>query len=202
MRFLLTSCVGNPRILLLDEPSTGQDAGAKRILWKALQDISANRAILLTTHSMEEAEALATNIAIMGTRMLATGTLSSLQETYGGAFCIRAIRIPEMSASETEALIKESFNYTVVNYEDSHGQISFNLTHDKKGLGRIMQIMESLKGESVGKEQRNDRYNAAGSSTVVDATRLRHLQDYTVTGPTLEEVFMNVARQSGIGGGV
>jgi len=46
-----------PRILLLDEPSTGQDAGAKRILWKALQDISRNRAILLTTHSMEEAEA-------------------------------------------------------------------------------------------------------------------------------------------------
>lgn len=46
---------GNPRLLLLDEPSTGQDAGAKRILWKALKNVSANRAILLTTHSMEEA---------------------------------------------------------------------------------------------------------------------------------------------------
>jgi ATP-binding cassette, subfamily A (ABC1), member 3 len=47
--------LGNPRLLLLDEPSTGQDAGAKRILWKALKNVSANRAILLTTHSMEEA---------------------------------------------------------------------------------------------------------------------------------------------------
>ncbi|KAF4631693.1 hypothetical protein G7Y89_g6438 [Cudoniella acicularis] len=76
--------LGNPRVLLLDEPSTGQDAGAKRILWKALRDVSANRAILLTTHSMEEAEALATNVAIMGTKMLAKGTLSSLQASYGG----------------------------------------------------------------------------------------------------------------------
>ena len=45
--------VGNPRCLLLDEPSTGQDAGAKRTLWKILEAWKLNRAILLTTHSME-----------------------------------------------------------------------------------------------------------------------------------------------------
>lgn len=101
--------IGNPRVLLLDEPSTGQDAGAKRILWKALQDLSTNRAILLTAHNMEEAEALATNVAIMGTPMLATGALSSLQETYGGAYGIRAVRVPEISAVDTETVVNEKF---------------------------------------------------------------------------------------------
>ena len=192
---------GNPRVLLLDEPSTGQDAGAKRILWKALQDISANRAILLTTHSMEEAEALATNVAIMGTRMLATGTLGSLQETYGGAFGVRAVRRPEVSAEDTETLIKERFENMVSNYEDSHGQISFNLPHDKRALGSIMKVMESLKGNVIGDAEEGPGNAAGGSSVAANDGRATALQDYTITGPTLEEVFMNVARESGIAGG-
>lgn len=191
--------LGNPRVLLLDEPSTGQDAGAKRILWKALQDISANRAILLTTHSMEEAEALATNVAIMGTKMLATGTLGSLQETYGGLYSVRAVRVPESLVLDVEELIKRKFNGQVSNYEDSHGQISFNLPHEKSQLGSILRIMEELKGDFIEDEEGSD--GAAGGSTVA-VGEVRVLQDYTISGPTLEEVFMNVARESGIAGGV
>jgi ATP-binding cassette subfamily A (ABC1) protein 3 len=48
--------LGNPRRIRLEEPSSGQNAGAKLILWKGLKDIGANRAILLITHSMEEAK--------------------------------------------------------------------------------------------------------------------------------------------------
>jgi ATP-binding cassette subfamily A (ABC1) protein 3 len=199
---------GNPRVLLLDEPSTGQDAGAKRILWKALQDISANRAILLTTHSMEEAEALATNVAIMGTKMLATGTLSSLQETYGGAYNIRAVRVSDsgLSAEEVEELVKEGFDGRVSNYFDSHGQISFHLPHEKKWLGSIMRIMEGLKGDVIEDEEEGSGGAGTGagavrgSSAAQERTNVRVLQDYTITGPTLEEVFMNVARESGTTG--
>jgi ATP-binding cassette subfamily A (ABC1) protein 3 len=194
-------------VLLLDEPSTGQDAGAKRILWKALQDISANRAILLTTHSMEEAEALATNVAIMGTKMLATGTLSSLQETYGGAYNIRAVRLPEsgLSAEEVEELVKEKFDGGVSNYFDSHGQISFHLPHEKKWLGSIMRIMEGLKGDVIEDEDEGTVKAGGGgavegSSAAQERTNVRVLQDYTITGPTLEEVFMNVARELGTAG--
>jgi ATP-binding cassette subfamily A (ABC1) protein 3 len=150
---------------------------------------------------MEEAEALATNIAIMGTRMLATGTLSSLQETYGGAFSIRAVRVPEISAEDTEVLVKERFENMVSNYEDSHGQVSFNLPHDKKALGSIMKVMERLKGEVI-EDEENAGNTTGGSSVAVNEGRVRVLQDYTVMGPTLEEVFMNIARESGITGGV
>jgi ATP-binding cassette, subfamily A (ABC1), member 3 len=150
---------------------------------------------------MEEAEALATNVAIMGTRMLATGTLSSLQETYGGAFSIRAVRVPEISAEDTEVLVKERFENMVSNYEDSHGQVSFNLPHDKKALGSIMKVMERLKGEVI-EDEENAGNTTGGSSVAVNEGRVRVLQDYTVMGPTLEEVFMNIARESGITGGV
>ncbi|KAH8672020.1 hypothetical protein BGZ60DRAFT_449736 [Tricladium varicosporioides] len=188
--------LGNPRVLLLDEPSTGQDAGAKRILWKALQEVRTNRAILLTTHSMEEAEALATNVAIMGTKMLAKGTLSSLQASHGGAYSIRAVRDETASAQEVEGMVKARFGSGVSNYLDGHGQISFNLPHDKSALGGIMRVMEELKGDVVAEEESATGGSAAASGGV------RVISDYTIAGPTLEEVFMNVARESGAAGGV
>ncbi|RDL30175.1 uncharacterized protein BP5553_10453 [Venustampulla echinocandica] len=184
--------LGNPRVLLLDEPSTGQDAGAKRILWKALQDVSTNRAILLTTHSMEEAEALATKVAIMGTKMLATGTLSSLQETHGGAYSIRAIRAKHTTATEVEEIVKGKFEGRVSNYVDGYGQISFNLPHDKAALGAIMKVMEGLKGDVISEGE-----DGVGGSAGGDRVHVKYVEDYTITGPTLEEVFMNVARESG-----
>ncbi|RFU29987.1 hypothetical protein B7463_g6379, partial [Scytalidium lignicola] len=199
--------LGNPRVLLLDEPSTGQDAGAKRILWKALQDISSNRAILLTTHSMEEAEALATNVAILHTKMLVTGTLPSLQASHGGAFCVRAVLVPGFDGRQAERLVREKFEdllgLRVMNYVDSKGQISFNLPHDKKMMGKIMKAMEELKGEDIVPSPRTGGNSRGGGSAAgAQEVRIQVLREYTVTGPTLEEVFMNVARESGTAGGV
>lgn len=60
--------LGNPPIVFLDEPSTGMDPGARRFMWDVISRISTLRkrsSIILTTHSMEEAEALSTKIAIM-----------------------------------------------------------------------------------------------------------------------------------------
>ncbi|KAK2754389.1 hypothetical protein FQN54_007033 [Arachnomyces sp. PD_36] len=194
--------LGNPRVLLLDEPSTGQDAGAKRILWRTLQGISSNRAILLTTHSMEEAEALATDVAIMGTRMLAKGTLNSLQDEHGGLYSVRAVRTPESSAAEVQAMVRELFGGQVVNYADRHGQVSFNLPHDKAALGRILRVMEELKGDPV-TDGFNNGAGAGGSAGArTHGDYLRVFQDYTINGPTLEEVFMNVAKERGVRGGV
>src|SRR4051812_3993333 len=182
----LTKFTGNPRVLLLDEPSTGQDAGAKRILWKALKDIRADRAILLTTHSMEEAEALATSVAIIGTKMLATGTLSYLQEAHGGAYMIRAVRSANTTSAQVHEMINLKFEGRVSNYLDGHGQVSFCLPHVKMELGRIMRGMEELKGEVF----------------VAGKVGEKVISDYTINGPTLEEVFMNVARENGHAGGV
>ncbi|KAJ1444037.1 P-loop containing nucleoside triphosphate hydrolase protein, partial [Ochromonadaceae sp. CCMP2298] len=60
------SLVGDPPILFMDEPTTGLDPDNRQAIWRIIQSIkSPSRLILLTTHSMEEAEALCTRIGIM-----------------------------------------------------------------------------------------------------------------------------------------
>jgi ATP-binding cassette subfamily A (ABC1) protein 3 len=59
--------IGNPPIVFLDEPSTGMDPNARRFMWNIISNISTRRkksSIILTTHAMEEAEALSSRIAI------------------------------------------------------------------------------------------------------------------------------------------
>jgi len=56
--------LGKPPIVLLDEPSAGMDPKARRFLWTVVSRIT-NSAVVLTTHSMEEAEALSTKMGIM-----------------------------------------------------------------------------------------------------------------------------------------
>lgn len=59
--------VGNPPIILLDEPSAGMDPEARRFMWTVVARIAENKssAVVLTTHSMDEAEALSTKMGIM-----------------------------------------------------------------------------------------------------------------------------------------
>jgi len=60
--------LGNPPIILLDEPSAGMDPEARRFMWNVVNGLTNERkqcSVVLTTHSMEEAEALSTKVGIM-----------------------------------------------------------------------------------------------------------------------------------------
>lgn len=60
--------IGNPPLIFLDEPSTGVDPQAKRFMWNIVSKVSTQRkksGVIITTHSMEEAEALCTKMGIM-----------------------------------------------------------------------------------------------------------------------------------------
>jgi len=63
---LAIALMGNPSVLLLDEPSSGMDVCAKRVMWRTLASVVPGRTLVLTTHSMEEADALADRAGIMG----------------------------------------------------------------------------------------------------------------------------------------
>ncbi len=73
-----------PRILFLDEPTLGLDVLARRELWDILRQLKGNTTVVLTTHYMEEAQALADKIAVMDKgKLLALGELSLLQKEAG-----------------------------------------------------------------------------------------------------------------------
>ena len=67
--------VGRPELLFLDEPTTGFDPAARREFWELIRDLAgAGTTILLTTHYLEEAEALADRVGVIaGGRLIAVG---------------------------------------------------------------------------------------------------------------------------------
>jgi len=79
---LAIAMIGNPTNLLIDEFSTGIDAKMKRDMWSVLRNVAVGKAVAITTHSMEEASALANKAGILATRMLAVGTVESLAARY------------------------------------------------------------------------------------------------------------------------
>ena len=99
--------LNDPKILLLDEPTTGLDPGARREIWKILEDLrkTLGTTMILTTHYMEEAEVLCERILIMDKgKFLASGTLSELNAqhgegdvidvTFGSTFDISTLALP------------------------------------------------------------------------------------------------------------
>ncbi|KAH9486190.1 ABC transporter A family member 2 [Psilocybe cubensis] len=76
---LSIALIGNPSVVLVDEYSTGIDAKMKRELWGVLKQVTSDKAVFLTTHSMEEASYLATKVGIMSKRMLAVGSPQELE---------------------------------------------------------------------------------------------------------------------------
>jgi ABC-2 type transport system ATP-binding protein len=76
--------ISNPRVLFLDEPTLGLDVRARRDLWKHVEALKGKMTIILTTHYLEEAEALSDRIGIMnGGRLVALGTAEEIVRETG-----------------------------------------------------------------------------------------------------------------------
>ncbi len=75
---------GEPRVLYLDEPTLGLDVLARRELWRLVQSLHGRVTVILTTHYMEEAEALADRIGVMASgHLLAVDTPEALKASVG-----------------------------------------------------------------------------------------------------------------------
>ena len=76
--------IGDPKVLFLDEPTLGLDVLARREIWKIIEKLKKKATIILTTHYMEEAEALSDRIGIMiDGHMVMLGTLAELEAATG-----------------------------------------------------------------------------------------------------------------------
>jgi len=83
--------VGNPELLFLDEPTTGLDPSGRRATWELIRKLATEgTTVLLTTHYMDEVEALADRVAVLSkANIVATGTPSSLGGRDSGMVTIR-----------------------------------------------------------------------------------------------------------------
>jgi ABC-2 type transport system ATP-binding protein len=101
---LAMTLVGNPRIIFLDEPTTGLDPRSRRVMWQIIRDLGAEGVtIFLTTQYLEEADELADHIAVLdGGRLVAEGTPDELKRLIPGGH-IR-LRFADKRGLETAAL--------------------------------------------------------------------------------------------------
>jgi ABC-type multidrug transport system ATPase subunit/peptidoglycan/LPS O-acetylase OafA/YrhL len=101
VQFAVAVC-GRPSLLFLDEPTTGLDVQAREMLWQTIRRLLAQGAsIVLTTHYLEEAEALATRVAVLARgRLVAVGTVDDIRGVVGRkrVSCVSALP-PELVAS-------------------------------------------------------------------------------------------------------
>lgn len=82
---LALAFVGNPELVVLDEPTTGLDVESRRRLWETVRSLGAGRSILFTTHYLEEAQALATRILVLDRgRLRFDGKSEELRRRVGG----------------------------------------------------------------------------------------------------------------------
>ena len=95
--------INDPEVVFLDEPTTGLDPAARQSLWHVIRRMQGEgRTILMTTHYMEEAEALCDRLAIMDHgKILDTGTV---EELIGRRFKERSIRFGKAGAPPEEEL--------------------------------------------------------------------------------------------------
>jgi ABC-type multidrug transport system ATPase subunit len=105
---LAMALVGSPTLVFLDEPSSGMDPFSRREMWKVIQTTAAKlgASVILTTHFMEEADALCGRIGIMvDGRLACIGSSQHLKSTYGAGYQVE-LRLGEASP-EGQAKLRE-----------------------------------------------------------------------------------------------
>ncbi|KAF9129730.1 hypothetical protein BGW39_003874 [Mortierella sp. 14UC] len=124
--------LGDPKVVLLDEPTTGMDVFTRKQVWQLMQDSKAGRAILLTTHSMEEADALGDRIAILSDGHLQTmGSSLFLKNRFGLGYHLSLEKRRVMLADQRQKQVRRHNNSqeiqaTSVLDDEPHGTVLFD----------------------------------------------------------------------------
>uniref|UniRef100_A0AAQ4RHZ0 P-type phospholipid transporter n=1 Tax=Gasterosteus aculeatus aculeatus TaxID=481459 RepID=A0AAQ4RHZ0_GASAC len=160
--------IGCPGVIFLDEPTTGMDPKARRFLWDCiLSIIKEGRSVILTSHSMEECEALCTRMAIMvNGHFKCLGSIQHLKSRFGDGYTV-IVRVggspPELKP--VEDFVRRSFLGSVLK-EKHHNTLQYHLPYTQGALAHIFSQFTSH-------QQRLGVEDYSVSQTTLDQVRLR-----------------------------
>ncbi|CAF0848696.1 unnamed protein product [Rotaria sordida] len=172
--------MANPALVFLDEPTTGLDAAAKRKLWGVIRAArDAGLTIILTSHSMEECEALCTKIGIMKLgQFMCLGNLQRLKNRFGHGYAVQ-VKLPLQDIN----MFKEELMLTLpgVQIDEQHNGILF-CTVPFSSISRSSNFTNtySLKLAHV-----FDLFNKKKEE--------KSIESYSITQTTLEQIFVHLA---------
>jgi ATP-binding cassette subfamily A (ABC1) protein 3 len=106
--------IGDSKIVMLDEPTSGMDTSARRRLWEMLKKNKAGRIVILTTHYMDEADILGDRIAIMAEGdVQCTGSSLFLKNRYGVGYNLTIAKMARDPAPQVDQFIMSRINTAV-----------------------------------------------------------------------------------------
>ncbi|EGE05352.1 ATP-binding cassette sub-family protein [Trichophyton equinum CBS 127.97] len=209
--------MGNPTVLLLDEPSSGMDAASKRVMWRTLESVVPGRSLVLTTHSMEEADALASRAGIMAKRMLAIGTTDDLRRRHGNAYHVHIVHknAPHTSMADMEEIrdwVASTLPGASVERKTYHGQLRFSLSNSSSlsnhGTSHSPMHQPDEDDNIYTDSPATGWSNEGNDSGKISTSRLFSLLEqskerlgfayYSVSQTTLDQVFLTIVGQHNI----
>ena len=171
------SLVGGSKVIFLDEPSSGMDITSRRNLWEILKRQTDGKIIILTTHYMEEASVLGKRIGIINAgKMKCIGSPLFLIEKYGKFMSLNVTKEEDCDSNTIIEFIKN--NAEDIEYEALSEEIMFRIP---------------IKNENSGKKTNFDLKSFF--TKFDDNVKKLRIKSYSVSMPTLEDVFLNVAAE-------
>uniref|UniRef100_A0A7N6FCH4 ABC transporter domain-containing protein n=1 Tax=Anabas testudineus TaxID=64144 RepID=A0A7N6FCH4_ANATE len=170
------SLIGAPPVIFLDEPTTGMDPKAKRFLWNCILSVTKEgRAVVLTSHSMEECEALCTRMAIMvNGRFQCLGSVQHLKNRFGDGYTIILRLVDTKSKSTPDSCTVSTYmkkSFPSIELKERHQNVlQYQLPSRACCLARVFDVLAN-------------NYEELGIS------------DFSVSQTTLDQVFVNFAKE-------
>jgi ABC-2 type transport system ATP-binding protein len=149
---VLMALAGDPDLVFLDEPTVGLDIEARRGMWTQIRSLAARgKTVLLTTHYLEEADALAHRIVVLNKgRIVCEGTpdeVKSLGATAQGSSTSRTLKIIRCRTSMTEPTLLNVRGVTSASLDGNLATI--NSTQPEATLRELLALDQTLHGLEV-----------------------------------------------------
>ncbi|KAL0729739.1 hypothetical protein Bca4012_025832 [Brassica carinata] len=138
------SLIGSPKVVYMDEPSTGLDPASRMNLWTVIKRAKTNTAIILTTHSMEEAEFLCDRLGIfVDGRLQCIGNPKELKGRYGGSYVLTMTTAPEHE-KDVEMLVQDVSPNAKKLYHIA-GTQKFEIPKEEVRISQVFEAVEKAK---------------------------------------------------------
>ncbi|KAG6447128.1 hypothetical protein O3G_MSEX004759 [Manduca sexta] len=162
--------LGDSPLIFLDEPTTGMDPASKRLVWACVNEAAvAGRSVVLTSHSMEECEALCSRLTIMvNGRLYCLGPLQHLKTKFSQGY---TVVVKCKSGADRDAEVSKINNYIMENFSNAKlsetylGISTYHLKDAELPWWRVFHVMEEARKQFA-------------------------IEDYSVSQTTLEQVFL------------